>query len=319
MPDSETAGVTGCRSRGGCSAWVRCRRLPSYPHLTSHALYALACQWIINTEIACPVADAVPALLTSIVAGLLGSTKAGKAEEVAAVDSLCDDVTLTDEEEAVCQQVHALLPTSAADSISLERVRKLHRQDKANSFLLPLPDQSGTVAGREGGSADVSVLNSKATGRAVAIYPRVLAMANHSCWPSAVRIDPSPEPTPSFAVSGSASATCGGNTAVALAAQLSYRALEDLAAGTEVTQSYVGIGWPQRPEEGEMSAEDQARFVSRKDYLQHEYGFQCACTRCKIEDSLPDSDDEEDEEEAETDLESRQAKEETLEALQEQV
>jgi hypothetical protein len=263
-------------------------------------------------------------LSSSIVAGLLGSTKAGKAEEVNAVDNLCDDVILTKEEEAICKQVHALLPTEAAESISLDRVRKLHRQDKANSFLLPLPEQGGTVAGREGGSAmgaDASLPNSKATGRAVAIYPTILAMANHSCWPSAVRIDPSPEPTPSFAVAAATSATRGGDAAVGLAAALSYRALEDLAAGTEVTQSYVGIGWPQRPEEGEMSAEDQARFVPRKDYLQGEYGFRCECTRCTIEDSLPDSDDEEDEEDAdvEIDLEARQAKEEALETLQEQV
>ena len=264
--------------------------------------------------------------MSSIVAGLLGSTKAGKAEQVAAVNSLCDDVILTEEEDEVCKQVHTLLPTGAAEAISLERVRKLHRQDKANSFLLPLPEQPSTVACREGGSAtgaDASLAISKATGRAVAIYPRVLAMANHSCWPSAVRIDPIPEATHSPAAVA-VSAACGDDAAVALAASLSYRALEDLAAGTEVTQSYVGIGWPQRPEEGEMSAEDQARFVPRKDYLQGEYGFRCGCIRCKIEDSLPDSDDENDGEDTEDvdteiDLGARRAKEEALETLQEQV
>lgn len=173
-------------------------------------------------------------------------TQTGKTEGVAAVDALCCDVVLTEDEEAACRQVHGLLPTAAAELISLERIRKLHRQDKANSFLLPLPERSGTEHQGE-----------RATGRAVAIYPRVLALANHSCWPSAVRIDPSPQHTPALAPDAAAS--------------LSYRALEALPAGTEVTQSYVGIGWPQRPEEGEMSAEEQARFVPRKDYLRDEY------------------------------------------------
>ena len=252
----------------------------------------------------------------------MGLTHVGQLDDVAAVDSLCCDVSLTEEEEAVCKQVHGLLPAAAAERISLERIRKLHRQDKANSFLLPLPDESGTKdGGCEGGeaaggaAAAVGLPNPRATGRAVAIYPRVLAMANHSCWPSAVRIDPCPQPS-------LACEAIESNASVTLAAALSYRALEPLSAGTEVTQSYVGIGWPQRPDEGEMSAEDQARFVPRNDYLQHEYGFRCTCTRCKLEESLPDSDAEqgsEDEANDEIDLKAEAAKELALEALQEQV
>lgn len=239
----------------------------------------------------------------------------GRLEDVAAIDGLCCNVNLTEQEEAVCKEVHALLPTVVAESTSLGRIRKLHRQEKANSFLLPLPDQSGTEATSDGGSLATSLLDSTATGRAVAIYPRILAMANHSCWPSAVRIDPSPRSSPAPTVAAAVSAMTESRAATSSAASLSYRALEPLAPGTEVTQSYVGIGWPQRPDKGEMSVQDRARFVSRKDYLQDEYGFQCECTRCKIEESLPTSD----EEEGEDDDMDLQAKDESLEALHEQV
>ena len=236
-----------------------------------------------------------------LAAGLAGLMQSGKTEAVAAIDSLCFDVALSAEEEACCKEVHSLLPTAAA--MPLERIQKLHRQDKANSFLLPLP---AAAAGQETGAPP---LPDPATGRAVAIYPTLLAMANHSCWPTAVRVDPS--------------LSSSGSGEMEAAARLSYRALEALPAGTEVTQSYVGVGWPQRPEEGEMSAEDQARFVPRKDYLKGEYGFSCECLRCKIEDALPDSDDEGDEEEEdedeEVDLEEEEAKEAALEKLQEQV
>lgn len=58
----------------------------------------------------------------------------------------------------------------------------------------------------------------------MAIYPVTLAMANHSCWPSAVRVDP-----PATSLEPPANATN--------AASLSYRALEALPAGTEVSQS----------------------------------------------------------------------------------
>lgn len=253
---------------------------------------------------------------------MLGLTHTGRVEDVSAIDRLCCDVLLTEDEEAVCKQVHALLPTAVAESTSLERIRKLHRQEKSNSFLLPLPDQTGRDASSEAGPRVVSLPNPTATGRAIAIYPRVLAMANHSCWPSAVRIDPSPRSSHAPELASAASAATATCTTASFAASLSYRALEPLAKGTEVTQSYIGIGWPQRPEEGEMSAEDQARFVSRKDYLQDEYNFQCACARCKIEEALPSS-DEEDGDEAEgineTDLQAKEAADAALEALQEQV
>ena len=52
------------------------------------------------------------------------------------------------------------------------------------------------------------------------------------------------------------------------------------------------MGWPQKPEVGEMTEADVEKFVPRKDYLKAEYGFTCDCERCKLEAALPDSDDE---------------------------
>ena len=61
----------------------------------------------------------------------------------------------------------------------------------------------------------------------------------------------------------------------------------------------MGIGWPQKPEEGELSAADAARFIPRQDYLQGEYGFRCACLRCRVEEAIPDSGEEDELDDAE--------------------
>ena len=108
------------------------------------------------------------------VAGYEGLIRGGSTGPVAAIDALCCDVELTTEEGTVCQQVHGLLP---AAKVTLDRVRKLHRQDKANSFLLPLPTPPTASGDGDGGAASASsgVPEPAATGRAVAIYPVTLA------------------------------------------------------------------------------------------------------------------------------------------------
>jgi hypothetical protein len=84
-------------------------------------------------------------------------------------------------------------------------------------------------------------------GRAVAIYPRVLAMANHSCWPNAVRADAvSAEGCGVVMRGGSGSdgdshaggggGGGGGGGAVIPPESSSYVALGPIAAGCEVTQ-----------------------------------------------------------------------------------
>jgi hypothetical protein len=79
----------------------------------------------------------------------------------------------------------------------------------------------------------------------------------------------------------------------------SYVALRDIEEGEEVTQSYVGIGWPQTMEEEAFSksgtgsaavigaAEVAERWIPRRTYLHREYGFECHCERSVAEPPLP--------------------------------
>ena len=96
--------------------------------------------------------DEVDALL-GLVAGYSALIRGGNTEAVAAVDALCCDVELTAEEDGVCQKVGL---HCADEGVSLDRIRKLHRQDKANSFLLPLPTNPNATSGEGGGAASAS-------------------------------------------------------------------------------------------------------------------------------------------------------------------
>ena len=92
--------------------------------------------------------------------------------DLAAIRGLCEGGKLTEAEEQRCADVHRLLAQDADHpAMDIKGITRFMRQDKANSFLLPLPEAVQESQGREG----------VATGRAVAIYPHLLAMANHSC------------------------------------------------------------------------------------------------------------------------------------------
>eukprot|EP01047_Picozoa_sp_COSAG01_P042003 COSAG01_NODE_3643_length_5811_cov_7.353967_3_plen_116_part_00 len=81
-------------------------------------------------------------------------------------------------------------------------------------------------------------------GRAVAIYPRVLAMANHSCWPNAVRADAVSAEGCGVVVRGGSGSdgdgTARGGGGAVPPESSSYVALGPIAAGCEVTQVSEG-------------------------------------------------------------------------------
>ena len=110
------------------------------------------------------------------------------------------------------------------------------------------------------------------------------SMVNHECLPNVARFDhfdaPPPPPssaTPtagdasSSAAAAAASEAAGANTAVHL------RALHDLPPGEEVTQAYFPLlPWTLR---------------ERQQRCRHDYGFACACPRCREEATWPADDD----------------------------
>ena len=74
-----------------------------------------------------------------------------------------------------------------------------------------------------------------------------------------------------------------------------FRALARIARGEEIWSSYTPLGWPLHEpsaspspspaeEEEEEEEDDEEEEVSRARHLASNYGFQCGCRRCLIED-----------------------------------
>jgi hypothetical protein len=73
-----------------------------------------------------------------------------------------------------------------------------------------------------------------------------------------------------------------------------FRALARIARGEEIWSSYTPLGWPLHEppaspppppaEEDEEEEEEEEEEVSRARHLASNYGFQCGCRRCLIED-----------------------------------
>eukprot|EP00250_Pteridium_aquilinum_P018014 c23895_g3_i1 orf=466-1668(-) len=92
-------------------------------------------------------------------------------------------------------------------------------------------------------------------GRAYAIYAQA-SFFNHDCLPNACRFDYLTKPGM-------------GNTDIII------RSLHDISEGAEVCISYFPINWP---------------FAERQKKLREEYGFECKCERCKVEENWSDED-----------------------------
>lgn len=80
------------------------------------------------------------------------------------------------------------------------------------------------------------------------------SLVNHECLPNVARFD-------DFDTHGP------GNT------QISLRALADISAGAEILQSYFPLNWSYR---------------ERQERCQEQYGFQCLCSRCQLEQNWVD-------------------------------
>lgn len=94
--------------------------------------------------------------------------------------------------------------------------------------------------------------------RGTAIYSQA-SLINHECLPSLARFDCF-DGTP-VAGAGATAATAGAHTAV------EFRALHDVPAGEELTQSYFPLPWP---------------LADRRQRCQEDYGFTCTCPRCQV-------------------------------------
>ena len=191
-----------------------CSRACSTSHRKTHSP---VCTTVAKLDQCEPPLDADSDTLFGLAVGLVALRQvASTAPQTVALQSLCGGGALDDGEIARCNVVARLIEKETGQ-MAEDAIRQLLLQDKANSFLLPLPEQEG---------APEAAPRQAATGRAVAIYPQRLALANHSCWPNAVRKD--------------ARSDCSDASTPAKSA---YIALRDIALGEEITQSYVGIGW----------------------------------------------------------------------------
>lgn len=114
-------------------------------------------------------------------------------------------------------------------------------------------DEGGNIDGQgeDDAEADNEGDNEEGMIRGYGMFP-ALALCNHACLPSVIRWD--------LADAKGVSAKDRRT--------MCYRALYDLPPGTEVTQSYVPLGWG---------------YEDRQEYLFDLYGFKCECARCIIE------------------------------------
>eukprot|EP00873_Tetraselmis_striata_P004402 jgi/Tetstr1/424666/TSEL_015188.t1 len=101
------------------------------------------------------------------------------------------------------------------------------------------------------------------------------SLLNHECLPNVVRYDDFDSPGP-------------GNT------RISMRALAGIPAGSEVLQSYFPLNWS---------------FRERQERCQEQYGFQCGCPRCQLEQHW---------EEGESDMDGSEADEGSMEEEEEE-
>ena len=130
-------------------------------------------------------------------------------------------------------------PGDAAPPAPLPRAELAARVMRENSFGIGAPSEDSQAAGGAYGQGS--------QGRAVYL---AVSMCNHSCQPSA------------------RASQEGGALALQEDAPLPRRVLEarrDIAAGEEVTISYVPVTWMRAP---------------RAAVLQASWGFQCQCQRC---------------------------------------
>lgn len=116
--------------------------------------------------------------------------------------------------------------------------------------------------------------------RGYSVCPNI-AMSNHSCLPTCIRWDNADY----------VDAVSGGKENSSL--KLCLRALYDLPAGTELTQSYTPIQWS---------------YPERQEYCKDIFGFSCCCERCTLEsqydfDNDDDSDEDNDEDHDDNDRE----------------
>jgi len=181
-----------------------------------------------------------------------------------------DLARLTAEEEGRCARVHATCTavSNGGSPVDLDFVRGACARDKANGFALTSVAGDDAREHREG---------------AYAFYP-ALALANHSCLPTAARFDDLEAPPPGAASSSSAArfpidATVGLLRTAALESPAllarppcslatRYVALQALDAGSEIAISYTPLDVTVAP---------------RSDRLTEEYGFGCGCARCLVE------------------------------------
>eukprot|EP00775_Hariotina_reticulata_P013980 gene13980-14095_t len=212
-----------------------------------------------------PVVVEQPLLMTAAALKLMG-TAAGGANGVnsqrpgydmlmelagTATDaSLNQAVTL---QPALCQA----LGDSSCSVMGLAEVAALLVKEQLNSYGLLAPlhhqqDSTGSTRSLRGGG----------------IYP-TCALINHECLPNVARFDALDAAVgglvPTNWPAGSP-LTDGGTTTSSTLVVL--RALHDLPAGTELTQSYFPLNWD---------------LQERQQQAQQVYGFTCGCPRCLLE------------------------------------
>ena len=125
-----------------------------------------------------------------------------------------------------------------------EELASLLRKDQLNSYgllasVLPEEDE----ARKKGSNGRIL--------RGSGVYA-LASMINHECNPNVCRFDPGfPAASPSVHP-----------------ARLSFRAMHDLPAGSEITQSYCPLDWT---------------FEERQGQCREVYGFTCNCPRCQLE------------------------------------
>lgn len=128
---------------------------------------------------------------------------------------------------------------------SSEELATLVRKEQLNSYgllasVLPEEDE----ARKKGSNGRIL--------RGSGVYA-LASMINHECIPNVARFDPG---FPNAATPG------------VHAARLSFRAMHDLPAGSEITQSYCPLDWT---------------FEERQGQCREVYGFACNCPRCQLE------------------------------------
>lgn len=159
---------------------------------------------------------------------------------------------VTADQQRLASKLHPMLAAALGADVALMSVDDMAKElarEQHNSYGILLQPSDPSTSGRGHTSGHTSGhASSERKLRGSGVY-LMASLINHECCPNVARFDYFDRPGP-------------GNSS------LMFRALHDLPAGTEVTQSYVPINWSYR---------------QRQRQLRDVFHFTCNCSRCQTE------------------------------------